>query len=60
LNYNENEAIALFNSHVLGFNINKEAGAPLLFGEDGGTAVETNETYINILKLLVQEKPSLS
>lgn len=57
LNDLEKEAISIFNSVEDGFNTLEQAGNPTLFGEKVGTAKYSNEEYLNILRLLVQETP---
>lgn len=56
----ETEAIQIYNSVDNGFNSLKRPGPPNLHGEDGGTATESNETYLWVLNLLVNSKPTLT
>lgn len=60
LNDAEKEAIEIFDSVNNGFNTLSEAGNPVLFGEKVGTSKYSNEQYISVLRLLVQENPTLN
>jgi group I intron endonuclease len=60
LNSAEKEAIEIYNSYVDGFNSLSDARAPILPGEDNPNAAEINEKYMEVLRLLVQESPSLT
>lgn len=56
----EVEAIGIFNSYNNGFNSTPSATGPCLSGELNPSATETNDTYREILRLLIQKSPSFT
>lgn len=60
LNSTEKAAIEIFNAVDAGFNTLSEAGNPVLFGDATGTSNHSNEEYLKVLELLVQEVPTLN
>lgn len=60
LNSTEVEAIGLYDSFNNGFNSSPSATGPCLHGESNPSALETDDTYREILRLLVQASPSLN
>lgn len=60
LNDAEREAIDIYDSVNSGFNTLAEAGSPVLHGDMVGTSKYSNAQYVEVLKLLVQDSPTLS
>lgn len=60
LNLTEREAIEIYDSVNTGFNTLREAGNPVLYGDKTGNAKYSNEQYLSVLRLLVQNNPSLN
>lgn len=56
----EKEAIEIYNSCENGFNSLPDARAPIMYGEQNPNALENNQKYIDVLKLLVQQNPTFS
>lgn len=56
----EKEAIEIFDSFNNGFNSLPDSSPPILDGELSGNALETNEVYKDVLRLLVQRNPTLN
>ena len=56
----ELEAIEIYDSYYSGFNGTPYSTGPAYNGEDNPSALESNETYKEVLRLLVHDKPSLS
>ena len=60
LNILEVEAIDIYDSFNNGFNSTPSATGPALSGDLNPSSLESNDTYREILRLLVQDTPSLS
>lgn len=58
LDKTEEEAIEIFNSIANGFNSLPSNSPPILPGESNHNSTEANDTYRNILKLLIQSSPT--
>lgn len=60
LNSTEIEAIEIYNSFNNGFNSTPSSTGPCLYGQSNPSALDTDDTYREILRLLVQKEPSLN
>lgn len=60
LNALEIEAIEIYDSYNNGFNSTPSSTGPNLLGENNPSALETNDTYREVLRLLVQTNPTLN